>query len=221
MQTMPTEITIPISVFEVIVRYSKPNFRLMTDRVGAVEEVFAAFAPWNPQLDDMELVTTGKLTEQGVQIKISSQNASFFFGAAHCKFIKNAALWAEADQILAILSVGLEALQRATGVDYADRTSFLSLHLQPKTVQFRDILRRFIVPEILALSNDQTTVMAIISKWPKYRITLDGSAAFANAIYVQMERQFEATTSFDDMKAAILQDELDLFKLLDIEEVES
>jgi hypothetical protein len=218
---MPAEITIPISVFELTVKYDKVNILLMTDRARAVEELFAAFVPWNPQLDDMEVLTAGKPTEQGVQIKIAAQNVSFFFGAAHCKFVKNSAVWAEADQISAILIAALEALHRATGVDYADKTSILTLHLQPKTVQFRDILRKFIVPEILALAKDQTTAMAIVSRWPKYRITLDGSAALANGIFVQAERQFDATTSFDDMRATIFQDEQDLFKLLDVQEVES
>lgn len=218
---MPAEITIPISVFELTVKYDKPNIRLMADRAGAVQELFAAFAPWHPQLDDMELLTTGKPTEQGVKIKIASQNASFFFGAVHCKFVKDPAVWAEADHITAILVAALEALQRATGIDYANKTSVLSLHLQPKTVQFQDILRRFIVPEILALSKIQTSAMAIVCRWPKYRITLDGSAALANGIFVQSERQFDATTSLDDIKATIFQDEQDLFRLLDVQEVES
>jgi hypothetical protein len=218
---MAAEITIPISIFELTVKYDKPNIRLLTDRVGAVQELFAAFAPWNPQLDDMEVLTTGKPTQQGVNIKIATQNVSFFFGAVHCKFVKDPAVWAEADQILAILTAALEALKRATGVDYAARISVLSLHLQPKTVQFGDILRKFIVPEILALSKDQTTAMAIVSRWPKHRITLDGSAALANGIFVQSERQFDASTTFDDMKATILQDEQDLFKLLDVQEGES
>jgi len=218
---MPVEITVPIAVFELTVKYDKPNIRLLADRAGAIQELFAAFAPWNPQLDDMEVLTAGKPTEQGIQIKIATQNASFFFGAMHCKFVKNSAVWAEADQILEILNAALEALHRATGVDYADKTSVLSLHLQPKTVQFRDIIRKFIVPEILALSTDQTTAMAIVSRWPKYRITLDGSAALANGIFVQAERQFDPTTSFDDMKATISQDEQDLFKLLDVQEVAS
>jgi hypothetical protein len=218
---MPAEITIPISVFEVTVQYQKPNIRLLAERAGVIEELFAAFAPWNPKLDDMEVLTAGKPTEQGVQIKIATQTASFFFGASHCKFVKDSAVWVEADQILAILMAALGARRRVTGVDYADRTAVLSLHLQPKTIPFRDILRKFIVPEILALSKEQTTTMAIVSRWPKYRITLDGSAALANGLFVQSERQFDATTSFDDMKATVFQDEQDLFKLLDVQEVGS
>lgn len=217
---MPAEITIPISSFELTVRYEKPNIRLMEERAGPVQELFAAFAPWSPQLDDVEVLTAGRPTEQGVRLKIASQNASFFFGATECKFVKNSAVWPEADHILAILTAALDALHRATGVVYADMTSILSLHLQPKTVQFRDILRRFIVPEILALSKEETTAMAIVSRWPKYRITLDGSAALANAIFVQSERQFDAKTDFDDMKSIIFQDEQDLFSLLDVQEVE-
>lgn len=75
---MPAEITIPISSFELTVRYEKPNIRLMEERAGPVQELFAAFAPWSPQLDDVEVLTAGRPTEQGVRLKIASQNASFF-----------------------------------------------------------------------------------------------------------------------------------------------
>ena len=42
--------------------------------------------------------------------------------------------------------------------------------------------------------------MAIVSRWPQRRITLDGSAAIANAIYVQTERDFDAQASYEDVK---------------------
>jgi hypothetical protein len=218
---MPAEITIPISTFELTVRYEKPNILLLTDRGASVQEIFSSFAAWNPQLDDMEVITAGKPTEQGVRIKIASQNASFFFGATECKFVKNSAVWAEADQILSILAAGLDALHRSAGIAYGDRTSVLSLHLQPKTVQFRDILRKFVVPEILSLSCDELATMAVVTKWSRYRITLDGSAALANGIFVQAERRFDSKASFDDMKKIIFQDEQDLLKLLDVVEVAS
>ena len=57
-----------------------------------------------------------------------------------------------------------------------------------------------------------------MTRWQKYRITIDGSAAIANGIYLQTEREFEAKTSFEDMMQAIFTDEQQLFKLLDVQE---
>jgi len=82
-------------------------------------------------------------------------------------------------------------------------------------------LRRLIVPHILKLESAPTEAMAVVTRWPNRRITIDGSAALANGIFLQMEREFDASLSFDEMKKAILSDESELFELLDIEEVES
>jgi hypothetical protein len=60
--------------------------------------------------------------------------------------------------------------------------------------------------------------MAIVARWKNRRITLDGSAAIANAIFVQLEREFNAEASYDDIKTQILADEIELFTLLGVEE---
>jgi hypothetical protein len=218
---MPAEITIPLSTFELSVAYDKPNIKLMADRVAPVQALFAALAPWAPDLDDMEIISTGKPSEQGVKIRIASQKAAFFFGATECKFTKEAAIWAEADEILRLLATALDALAESSGITYGKRIAILSLHLQPKTVSFKDILRAFMAPALLKLESAPTDAMAILIRWPKRRITLDGSAALANGIFLQTEREFDGSVPFDDMKNTIFDDESELFRTLGVEEVEA
>jgi hypothetical protein len=217
---MPDAITIPISTFELSIAYEKPEIKLMTDRVVPVQALFTALGPWAPELDDMEIITAGKLSEQGVKIRISSQKASFFFGTTGCKFTKDAANWADADEILRLITTALGALNETSGVTFGKRTAILSLHLQLKTVSFKDILRTFMSPELLKLDPSPTEAVAIVARWPKHRITLDGSAALANGIFLQTEREFDANTTFEDMKTIIFNDETELLKLLGVEEVE-
>ena len=64
---MPASITIPISIFELTILYERPEIRLLADKTRAVEGLFTAFAPWNPSVDDIELLTSGKPSEQGRQ----------------------------------------------------------------------------------------------------------------------------------------------------------
>ncbi len=219
---MPAAIKIPISSFELSTTYDKAAIRLMAlDRATVLEALFAAFQPWNPELNDIELITTGKLSEQGVKIRIASQEASFFFGAASCKFVKDSANWAEADEISRLIETALNTLSETSGVVFQKRDTVVSLHLQLQTTSSKDILRALMSPELLKLDPSPATAMATVLRWPNRRLTLDGSAALANGTFVQTERQFDATTSFDDMRATIFQDEQDLFKLLDVQEVES
>ncbi len=218
---MPASITIPISIFEMTVLYAKPEIRLLADRMGAVQELFTAFAPWNPRVDDMEVLTAGKPSEQGIKIKIPNQNASFFFGPTSCTLTKDPVRWSEAARIFDLLDVSLKALSQAAGVTYGRRTSVLSLHLQPTTISFREILRKFMVNDILALDAKLPKAMAIVARWESRRITLDGSAQLANGIFLQTEREFDDLTSFEDLIHITFQDEQELFKLLDVQEVDA
>jgi hypothetical protein len=218
---MRAAITIPISTFELAVVYEKPVIKLMADRAATVQALFTAFAPWSPALDDMELVTTGKPSEQGVKIRIAAQKVSFFFGATSCKFTKDAATWLEADETLRILDTALATLAKVSGVTFGKRVAILSLHLQLKTDSFKDILRPFLVPAILKLDQAPTEATAIVARWPTRRITLDGSAALANGIFVQMEREFDAAATFEVMKDTIRNDETELLAMLGVEEVEA
>jgi hypothetical protein len=218
---MPAAITIPISTFELSITYRKPEIRLMGDRVGLVQALLDALAPWNPDLDEMEVITTGKPSEQGIKIRIGTQKASFFIGATGCKFVKEAADWSDADEILRLLGTVLTTLIQASGVVFAKQVTILSLHLELKAVSFKDILRAFIVPEILKLYPSPPNAMATVVRWQKRRITLDGSAALANGIFLQMEREFDANATYDEMKKTIFDDEAELLKMLGVEEVET
>jgi hypothetical protein len=216
---MPAAITIPISVFELSIVYKEPAIGLLGDRTVVVQALFKALSAWGPSVDDMEVITTGKQSEQGIRLRLPAQKVSFFFGPVGCKFTKDAALWAEVDEILPILDAALTALAQTSGVTFGKRIAVLSLHVQLKTVSFKEILRPLIVPEILMLDTCPTEATAIVSRWPKRRITLDGSAAIANGIFIQTEREFDASATHEYMKQTIFNDEVELLKLLGVEEV--
>jgi hypothetical protein len=215
---MPASITIPISTFELSVAYQKSEVRILADRVAPLQELLTSLAPWNVALDDVEFITSGKLSDQGIRIKIPHRNASFFFGAASCRFTKEAANWLEVDEIQHLLTTLLDTLARSAAVAFGRSRVILSLHLQPKTVSFKEILRSLMLPPLLKLEPSPTEAMAIVIRWPNRRITLDGSAALANAIYLQTEREFDTGATFDDMKLMLHKDEVELFTLLDVEE---
>ena len=50
-------------------------------------------------------------------------------------------------------------------------------------------------------------------------IGLDGSAALANGIFLQIEREFDAKISYADMKQRIFDDEVQMLRVLGLEEV--
>jgi hypothetical protein len=212
-------VTIPISNFELSIAYVRPVLALWLDRASIVQKMFDVFEPWHLSLDDVEGLTTGKPSEQGVKFRLPLQKITFFFGPAGCKFTKESATWPEADEMLRVLTTALEVLVRQGGVELGTVASSLALHLQPRTVSFKELLRPFLAPSIAQLENSPAEALAYIVRWKGRRITLDGSAALANGVFVHLERDFDAIVSFEDMKATILSDEVMIFKLLNIEEV--
>ncbi len=80
---MPELVTIPLSFFELEAEYEKPLFSLMADRTALVQGIFEALQPWKPKIDDIEIRTAGKLSEQGFNFKIPLKRVSFFSGRLH------------------------------------------------------------------------------------------------------------------------------------------
>jgi hypothetical protein len=60
--------------------------------------------------------------------------------------------------------------------------------------------------------------MAAVAKWGKRRVTLDGSAALVNALFLKFEREFEGTASYQEMAQQLRKDEEELFRMLGVEE---
>lgn len=216
---MPEHITIPIAIFELTVNYLKPDVKLWADRAEIVQGIFDALSPWNPNFDDIEVINVGKPSEQGVRFKLASENVSLFFGPTACKCTKDTATWKDADETILILETALNVMAGISHVVFARKIAILSLHLQPKTLSFREILQPFLAQPVAKLEDSPVEAIAIVARWKGRRITLDGSAAIVNGVYLQSEREFESTASYDEIKMAVLNDQLTLFKLLDLEEV--
>lgn len=86
-------VTIPISIFEFAVDYERPEFKLWMDRASVVQGIFDALKPWEPRIDDVDAITTGKASEQGFAIKLPLKRVSFFFGPASCRFTRENVDW--------------------------------------------------------------------------------------------------------------------------------
>lgn len=217
---MAEPVTIPISTFEISISYARPLLSLWVDRAAVIQGLFDVFEPWKLSLDDLEPVTTGKPSEQGVKFKIPAQRLSFFVGIGSCKLTKEAANWSETEEVMRILGLSLEILAKA-GVEFGKKATSLALHLQPQNLSFKDVLRPLLVSRLSNLEASLAEALAFVIRWKGRRLTLDGSAALANGLFVHMERDFDAGVSFEDILHTMHEDERVVFKLLGVEEVES
>jgi hypothetical protein len=211
-------VTIPISILEFAVDYERPDFKLWMDRALVVQSIFDALKPWEPRIDDLDAVTVGKASEQGFTIKLPLKRVSFFFGPASCKYTRENVDWQSADETIAIFDAAVSALIRSSGVALGPKSTAISLHLQPKSRPFVALLSPFIAPPFEALDSEPVITVAAVAKWPHRKVTIDGSGALANAIYLRFEREFPSAATYDDIADQLRRDEEDLFKLLGVEE---
>lgn len=215
---MPEIVATPISYFEVEMEYAAPDIKMWLDRANVVQAVYAALRPWNITVDDVEIITTGKPSEQGIKFKIPQKMASFFFGPAYCKFTRDSTSWETAEETIQILDAAFQALVGETKATVVRRKTVIVLHVQPKTLPFFQILAPFVSTKLAALEPTPLKTMATIIKWDKRKLTLDGSGQLANGIFLRFEREFDGDTSYEEMARRLRADETEVFQTLDIQE---
>jgi hypothetical protein len=215
---MPELVTIPISFFELVVDYIRPDLNLLADRAPIVQGIFDVLKPWNLSVDDVEPITTGKISEQGVTFKLPLKRVLFFFGAASCRFTRDAVDWDSAEETLAILDAVLSALVQLSSVAMVTKKTAVGVHIQPRTMSFMEILNPFLAPQLAALESEPVKTMATVAKWGKRKVTLDGSGSLANGVFLKFEREFESATTYQEIAEQLRRDEEELFRILGVEE---
>jgi len=215
---MTEPVSIPISIFDVTIEFVKPNLRLAMDRANIVEELFDRFSRWGISVDDLDVIKDGKPSEQGVKFKLPGRKTTFFFGPSFARLTWDDANWETADGTMEILSIGLEALASHGQVQAGKYKASVVLHIQPKKGSFIDLLKPFGPPALYALDGSPLTAFATVLRWEARRITIDGSAQIANAIFLRFERDFPGSVSVKDMAAELLAEEKKLFSIIGVEE---
>jgi hypothetical protein len=216
---MPEIVVIPISFFEATFDYKETNVMLWLDRAAVVQALFAALKPWHVAVDDVEIITTGKPSEQGLKFKLPQKQVSFFFSPTLCRFSKDNADWQSAEDTIAIMDAAYSTLVSAGKIEAASIKTVIALHMQPKTLPFMDILRPFVPVNLIALDKNVKT-MASIVKWDKRKVIIDGSGQLANGIFLRFEREFDGTAGYDEIAKQLRADEETLFAILDVKEEE-
>lgn len=214
---MPELISIPVSYFEATFNYKEPNVMLWLDRATVVQSLFTALKPWHIDVDNVEVVTTGKPSEQGIKFKIPQKQIAFFFSPTLCKFSKDNADWESAEETIAVMDVAFSALAKSGKIEAATIETVIALHMQPKALTLMKILGPFVPPQLAALDGVVKT-MATIVKWDKRKVIIDGSGQLANGVFLRFEREFDGTAAYQQIAEQLRADEEALFALLDVKE---
>jgi hypothetical protein len=215
---MPELVTIPIAAVEMTIEYDSPSMKLVMDRANVVDQLFKAFKQWNISIDDVEVITEGKPSEQGVRFKLPLKRTSFFFGAGGCKLIRDDASWDTADETLVILETGWKILVEAGGVQAGVYHTNIAMHMQLKNKPFVELLKPFAPAPFINLDHSPITAVAAVIRWKDRRVTIDGSGQLANGIFVRLERDFPGGLNFYDIAKQLRADEDQVLDIVGVKE---
>ena len=210
--------TIPISFFEVTNEYEWPNLLPWVDRAPILQSIFDGLRAWSPHVDDVEILSAGKISDQGFIIRLPLKRVALFFGPAYCRFSRDAVDWGLADETIAIFDAALTAFVKLSDVVIARRRTSIGLHIQPKTTPFIKLLQPFIPQQLSALESTPPRTMAVVAKWDHRTVTLDGSGSLANGIFLKFEREFPGTFTNVQILEQSLRDEEQLLAILGVKE---
>lgn len=173
---MPEKVATKLSFFETDMEYAAPYLKLYLDRARIVASVYEALRPWNINIDDVDIITTGKPSEQGVKLKIPPKQSSFFMGPVSCKFSRDSTDWSVAHETIQMIDAAVSALQNETDIKIVKRKTVIAFHLQPEKLPFMKILSPFVPKTFSDLEEGFPEGMASIVTWPYRKVTLDTSA---------------------------------------------
>jgi hypothetical protein len=215
---MPELVTIPTSYFEYAAEFERPIMALWLDRAEMVQAVFDALAPWDVTVDDVEGKNEGKPADQGVLFKLPKARASFFFGPAKCRFSKDSADWGQAEELIRLIDTAKTALLKSSGAVVKQQKTIVAFHFQPKTLNFRDLLRPFWPAKLLSMHSDSPKTGAVLLRWDNFALTLDGSGSVANGLFLRLEHTFPAAATYEQIAAQIRTDENSSMALIGVVE---
>jgi hypothetical protein len=150
--------------------------------------------------------------------KLPQKHISFFVGAVFCRFSRNAVDWDLAEETITILDLVVSTLASQAAITMGPKKTAIGMHLQPRSLTFRDILRPFVPQEIVKLEETPFRTMANVTKWGHRAVTIDGSGSLANGVFVKLEREFAASDSYKEIAQRLWKDEQELFAILGIVE---
>jgi hypothetical protein len=103
-------------------------------------------------------------------------------------------------------------------LDRERRATERRIHQARFPVPFFQLLAPLMPAKLAALEPDQPKTMAVVVKWDKRKMTLDGSSQLANGIFLRFEREFEGSVSYEDMAMRLKADEEEIFNMLGVQE---
>lgn len=217
---MPELIKIPAATAEVVARFDRPYIGLLvTDRARVFEAIMMALLPFNFQLANTEIVSTGKPAEEKLIFRIPDRGITFQFGAEEYRFTKEGSSWSTAPEDVEVWGAAENALLKEGGAKIASCTVNLGMHIVPLSKTRDEVIAPFISAPFKQFSDRQTKAFGFHIRFADGgEVLLDHSLGYANGVFLRLSSRIEGAPHLAEILARVRNDEEQVFKMLDVQD---
>ncbi len=213
-----TQAEIPYSMLEYTCFFKRPIIEAWAVPAHLVATVLGSLESFGFKPDGVELKTrTEKLTEYAIVFRRSPAGVTFTVGIEKLVIAAENLDWSDAEQFMKGARAGLGAVLGKGNAEIRSQHLALGIHIQLKTKPRQEVTAPLLNPVALTLLDGDLKMPGIIVQREKCSIVIDGSLAFANGLFVRINREHAPSASFEQMAEALRTDEMQLFDTLGLE----
>jgi hypothetical protein len=218
-----TPVEIPFSQFEYTAKFATPILSLMGKLQDVVVPFIEALAPWGFDFEETEFQLASPKAKDHVitfhrppttpppQLRVSIRWASLIVSADQPD-------WGEAEEIANICESGIKTIKSIADAKISSQHVALQMHIQSKTTSRADLGGVLLSSQARELIEDgKIRGQGLILHRESAMILIDNSAAFANALYVRIQRAFGGEVPVQHISERLLGDEQKLWAVLGLE----
>ena len=209
-----TQAEIPFALLEYTAVFRKPILEAWAVPALLVSAALNALEPHGFKLDGVETKIAEKLTECVVVFRRNPPGVTLKVGIEKLTILAENLDWAESDQLVATARASINAVIEHSKAEIQSQHVALGIHIQIKTKPRLEVTAPLLSPLALKLLDGEMKFPGIILQREKATIVVDGSLAYANGLFVRINREHEADVSLENMAEILRADEQRLFDTL-------
>ncbi len=211
-------IELPYGLFEYTAVFVEPALDAWTNIAFIIQQMLKVLEPYGFNFDDVEIKNrTEKPAEHTISFKSTAPNITFHLGVSKLTIACENLSWGDKDKAIEILKTGIKAAVGLTKGEIRSQRAHLAMHVQLKTAKPDAVTERLLSPVAHSLLDGAVEFSGIILLRKGARVIIDASAAFANGLFVRIQREHTKQTTLEQIAETLYTDEKQLFDVLSLE----
>lgn len=212
-----TQAEIPFGILEYTAVFKRPILEAWTVPALLVSAALDVLEPFGFKLDGVEVKTPPNLSEYALVFRRTPPGVTLTLGIGKLVIVAEDLDWTEADQFIAAAHAGINAIVEKSKAEFQAQHVTLGMHIQLKTKPRHEVTAPLLTPVAYRLLDGEIKFPGIILQREKATIVVDGSLAYANALFVRINREHGADVSLEKIAEVLHADEERLFDTLGLQ----